>query len=182
VVVDTIVGRDLGAVGSPYTGPVSGLQWQYLYPGTNSENTAVSSDNWFLVGGPGNDAIRAFGGRNVLDGGTGSIFLTGGGGTDTFFVDAIKPSGDIWSSINNFHGDDDVTVFGVDPGKDMLQWVDNQGVPGYTGLTLHAFSPNEPTASLTLVGYNTADLSNGTLSVQFGNEANRTPFMHIAGT
>jgi serralysin len=153
-----------------------------MYPGTDSVNITVSSDNWFLVGGPGDDAIQAFGGYNVLDGGTGSNFLSGGSGTDTFFVNDINPSANVWSTVNNFHGDDDVTVFGVDPGKDILKWVDNQGASGYTGLTLHASSPNGPTASLTLVGYNTADLSNGTLNVQFGNEADGTPFMHIVGT
>jgi serralysin len=145
-------------------------------------NIAVSSDNWFLVGGSGNDALQAFGGYNVLDGGTGSNFLTGGSGIDTFFVDDINPSADIWSTVNNFHTGDDVTMFGVDPGADILQWVDNQGASGFTGLTLHASSPNAPTASLTLVGYNSADLSNGRLSVQFGNESDGTPFMHIIGT
>jgi serralysin len=181
VAVDTITGQNLAAVGSPYSGPVSGLQWQYIYPGTNSVNIAVSSDNWFLVGGPGNDAIQAFGGYNVLDGGTGSNFLTGGSGTDTFFVNDINPSTNTWTTVNNFHNDDDVTLFGIDPGKDILQWVDNQGASGFTGLTLHAFSSNGPTASLTMVGYNAADLSNGTLSVQFGTESNGTPFMHIVG-
>jgi serralysin len=144
-------------------------------------NIAVSSANWFLVGGPGNDAIQAFGGYNVLDGGTGSNFLTGGSGTDTFFVNDINPSADTWTTVNNFHNDDDVTLFGIDPGKDILQWADNQGASGFTGLTLHAFSPNGPTASLTMVGYNTTDLSNGTLSVQFSTESNGTPFMHIVG-
>jgi serralysin len=182
VAADQITAQNLAAVGSPYTGSVTGLQWQYIYPGTNSVNIAVSSDNWFLVGGPGNDAIQAFGGYNVLDGGTGSNFLTGGSGTDTFFVNEINPSADTWTTVNNFHNDDDVTLFGIDPGKDILQFVDNQGASGFTGLTLHASLSSGSTASLTMVGYSTADLSNGTLRVQFGNEQDGTPFMHIIGT
>jgi hypothetical protein len=39
---------------------------------------------------------------------------------------------------------------------------------GYTGLTLHATAPGVPTASLTLVGYSSADLTNGKLTVSFG--------------
>ena len=58
-------------------------------------------------------------------------------------------------------------------------WVDNQGAVGFTGLTLHVFTPNAPTASLTLPGYGTADLSSGRLSVGFGSEPDGTPFMHI---
>src|ERR1043165_7441536 len=71
----------------PYSGPVAGLQHQYIYPGQDNVNVTVLDDNWFLHGGPGNDALAAHGGYNVLDGGTGSNFLSGGTGKDTFFVD-----------------------------------------------------------------------------------------------
>jgi Ca2+-binding RTX toxin-like protein len=180
-VSDTTTGLNVLAVGRDYLGPVAGLQHQYVYSASDNVNISVSDDNWFLHGGPGEDAIAAHGGYNVLDGGTGSNFLTGGSGTDTFFVDDRGPPADIWSTVNGFHTGDDATVFGVVPNSDdsNIQWFDNQGAVGYTGLTLHVPTPGQPTASLTLPGYATSDLSNGRLAVQFGNEADGTPFMHI---
>jgi serralysin len=160
---------------------VPGLQHQFLYSGSDQLNISVSDDNWFLHGGPANEAIAAHGGYNVLDGGTGSNFLTGGSGTDTFFVDDRSPSADIWTTVNGFHPGDDATVFGVVPaaGSANIQWADNQGAAGFTGLTLHVSTANQPTASLTLAGYGTSDLSNGRLAVAFGSEPDGTPFMHI---
>jgi autotransporter passenger strand-loop-strand repeat protein len=176
--VDTSTGQSVPIIAVPYSGPVAQLQHQYIYPGTDNVNITLSDSNWFLKGGPGFDALQAFGGYNVLDGGTGSNFLTGGSGTDTFFVDDRSPPGDIWSTVNNFHQGDDATVFGIVQSP-AVQWFDNQGAPGFTGLTLHVFGQNAPTASLTLVGYSSSDLSNGRLAVQFGNEPDGTAFMHV---
>ena len=180
-VVDTTTGQSVSAAASAYSGPVGGLQEQYIYGGTDNVNISVNSDNWFLHGGPGNDAIVAIGGTNVLDGGTGSNFLSGGSGSDTFFVDDRSPATDIWSTVNGFHAGDAATVFGVTPGAFNLAWVDGQGATGYQGLTLHASAANVPTASLTLSGYTTADLTNGQLSIDFGSEADGTPYMYVFG-
>jgi hypothetical protein len=179
--LDTTTGQASAVTPSPYSGPVAGLQHQFVYAGGDNVNVTVTDDNWFLKGGPGEDALQAHGGYNVLDGSTGSNFLTGGSGTDTFFVDDRSPPSDIWSTVNNFHQGDDATVFGIVKSP-AIQWFDNDGAPGYTGLTLHVFGQNAPTASLTLVGYGSSDLGNGRLSVQFGNEPDGTPFMHIIGT
>ncbi|HKO20945.1 MAG TPA: hypothetical protein VJU82_18885 [Acidobacteriaceae bacterium] len=180
-VLDTTVGRSFLPITDQYTGPVAGLQQQYVYPGSDSVNITVTSNNWFLKSGPGEDAIQAYGGYNVLDGSTGSNFLTGGSGTDTFFVDDRSAPADIWSTVNNFHQGDDATVFGIVQSP-AIQWFDNQGAPGFTGLTLHVFGQNAPTASLTLAGYSSSDLGNGRLTVQFGSETDGTPFMHIIAT
>jgi probable HAF family extracellular repeat protein len=180
-VFDTTVGRAFLPITDQYTGPVAGLQQEYVYPSSDSVNITVTSDNWFLKGGPGTDALQAHGGYNVLDGSTGSNFLTGGSGIDTFFVDDRNPPSDIWSTVNDFHQGDDATVFGIVQSP-AVQWFDSQGAPGFTGLTLHVFGQNAPTASLTLVGYSSSDLGNGRLAVQFGNETDGTPFMHIIGT
>lgn len=160
-VSDTTQNMSFLPITEQYTGPVAGLQQEYIYPGVDSMNVNVSSADWFLKGGPGNDALQAFGGYNVLDGGTGSNFLTGGTGTDTFFVDDRGPPADIWTTVNDFHALDDATVFGIVPNVDHsnFQWADNQGAAGFTGLTLHVFEPNAPTASLTLPGYSSADLT-----------------------
>ena len=77
---------------------------------------------------------------------------------------------------------EDVTVVSIatTPDNSNIQWFDNQGAAGYTGLTLHATSPTQPTASLTLPGYSVSDLNNGRLTVAFGNEPDGTPFLHIS--
>ena len=109
------------------------------------------------------------GGNNVLDGSTGSNFLVGGAGSDTFFVDDRAAAADIWSTVVNFHSGDDATIFGVTPSDFALDWQDGQGAAGSTGLTLHATAPGKPVASITLAGYAKADLG-GRLAVSFGND------------
>ena len=167
-VLDTTTNQSVAATSQPYTGPVSGLQDQYLNIATDSLNISVSTPNWFLHSGGGNDALAVSSGTNVLDGGTGSNFLTGGSGTDTFFVDDRGPTADIWSTVNGFHAGDAATIWGVTPQDFGLAWVDGQGAAGFTGLTLHATATGQPTASLTLAGFAGADLGDGRLSVSFG--------------
>ncbi len=179
-VLDTTTNQSIPAVFQPYTGPVSGLQDQYLNIASDSLNISVSTPGWFLHSGGGNDALAVSSGTNVLDGGTGSNFLTGGSGTDTFFVDDRGPTGDIWSTVNGFHAGDVATIWGVTAQDFGLAWVDGQGTAGYTGLTLHATAAGQPTASLTLAGFAGADLSDGRLSVSFGADAaSGSPYMYI---
>jgi Ca2+-binding RTX toxin-like protein len=78
-----------------YSDPVSGLQSEYISITADRLNISVSTPNWFIHSGSGDDAIAVNGGTNVLDGGTGSNFLTGGSGTDTFFVDDRGPTADL---------------------------------------------------------------------------------------
>jgi len=169
-VEDTTTNTAINAAVQPYSGPVSGLQYEYIDITSDSLNISVSTPNWFIHSGSGNDAIAVSSGTNVLDGGTGSNFLTGGSGTDTFFVDDRGPTADIWSTVNNFHAGDAATIWGVAPQDFDLTWVDGQGASGYAGLTLHATAAGAPTASLTLVGYSQADLSNGLLTVSYGTD------------
>jgi V8-like Glu-specific endopeptidase len=182
-VFDTTAAIPLVGAQTPYVGPVQGLQSEYVLITSDSLNISVNTLNWFIHTGGGNDAIAANSGTNVLDGGTGSNFLTGGDGTDTFFVDDRGPTADIWSSANNFHSGDAATIWGATQRAYRLSWTDGQGAPGYTGLTLHATAAGKPTASLTLVGYSSADLSNGRLSVSFGTDtASGSAYMYIHGT
>jgi Ca2+-binding RTX toxin-like protein len=168
------------AVGEAYTGPVAGLEHQYINITSDGLNIAASSPNWFIHSGSGEDAIAASSGANVLDGGTGSNFLTGGSGTDTFFVDNRGATADIWSTVVNFHAGDSATVWGVTPQDFALNFVDGQGAGGFTGLTLHATAAGKPTASLTLAGFSQADLNSGRLSVQFGtDQASGSAFMFM---
>jgi Ca2+-binding RTX toxin-like protein len=171
VVLDTTTGQSVPATAQPYSGPVSGLTSEYINITSDSLNMSVGTPGWFLHSGGGNDALAVSSGTNVVDGGTGSNFLTGGSGTDTFFVDDRGPTSDVWSTVNNFHSGDAATIWGVTASDFTLSWVDGQGATGFTGLTLHATASGVPTASLTLVGFSSADLSDGKLSVSFGTTA-----------
>jgi Ca2+-binding RTX toxin-like protein len=163
-----------------YTGPVIGLQHEYIGITGDRLNIGVSNDDWFIHSGSGDDAITAHGGTNVLDGGTGSNFLTGGTGRDTFFVDDRSATADIWSTVVNFHAGDDATVWGLTPQDFDIAWSNNEGATGFTGLTLHATAAGKPTASLTLAGFTTDDMSNGRLSVTFGHDAaSGSSFMNV---
>jgi Ca2+-binding RTX toxin-like protein len=123
-VEDTTTDQPVTASGTPYTGPVSGLEQQYINITTDSLNITATTPNWFVHSGGGEDAIAVASGTNVLDGGTGSNFLTGGSGTDTFFVDDRGPTADIWSTVNGFHAGDAATIWGVAPQDFTLSWVD----------------------------------------------------------
>jgi Ca2+-binding RTX toxin-like protein len=177
-VLDTTTGQTVPAVAQPYTGPVAGLQEQYINISLDNLNITASTPNWFLHSGSGEDAIAVNSGTNVLDGGTGSNFLVGGSGSDTFFVDDRGPTADIWSTVVGFHTGDSATVWGVTPQDFRLAFVDGQGAAGFVGLTLHATAADKPTASLTLAGFTTADLSNGRVSFSFGTSGGST-YMNI---
>ena len=109
----------------------------------------------------------------------GSNFLVGGSGDDTFFVDDRSPSADIWSTVSNFHAGDSATIFGITQSGFNTSFVDGQGATGFTGLTLHVTVAGHPTASLTLAGFSTADLSSGRISTSFGTEADGTPYLFV---
>jgi Ca2+-binding RTX toxin-like protein len=154
------------------------LSSEFIAVTTDNLNITATAPNTFisLDGGSGEDAIAVnqVNGNNVLNGSTGSSFLYGGTGNDTFFVDDRNPpaASSIWSTVVNFHSGDNATVWGVTPSDFNLSWVDGQGTAGFTGLTLHATAPGLPTASLTLAGLTSADLSNGALSISFGTTPN----------
>jgi hypothetical protein len=184
-ITNTTTGNSYGDVGAAYTGPVADIRHQYVNITQDSLNITALVPNSFIHSGAGTDAIdvRGVGGTNVLDGGTGSNFLVGGSGRDTFFVDDRGPAADIWSTVSNFHSGAAITIYGVTPADFAFDWQNNQGAAGYTGLTLHATAAGKPTASLTLVGYNTADLSNGKLGVSFGTDAAaQTSYMYVHAT
>jgi len=183
-VADQTTGQQFLASGDSYTGPVAGIQHQYINLTLDSLNVTATAPNCFIHTGSGNDAINVSktNGTNVLDGGTGSNFLVGGSGNDTFFVDDRAATTDIWSTISSFHAGDAATIYGVMSSGFTLDWEDNQGTTGYTGLTLHASAPGKAVASMTLVGYTNADRINGRLTVSFGNDpASNSNYMYVHG-
>ena len=181
---NTTTGVASTAAGEAYSGPVAGLQFQYITVTTDSLNIAATVPNSFIHTGSGNDAIDVsrVSGNNVLDGSAGSNFLVGGAGNDTFFIDDRTATADTWSTVVNFHSGDATTLFGVTPTGFVFDWEDNQGAVGSTGLTLHAIAPGKPIASVTLAGYSKADLSNGRLSVLFSDsQGTAGTYMYIQG-
>jgi hypothetical protein len=167
---DTTSSQSIGPVGQAYSGPVAGLQDQYINISSDSLNIAASTPNWFIHSGSGNDGISVVSGTNVLDGGTGSNFLTGGTGADTFFVDDRGATSDIWSSLSNFHAGDSATIWGVTPATFVFDIQDNQGATGFKGLTIHATGANSPVASVTFAGYAIADITSGRISMTSGSD------------
>ncbi len=159
-----------------YDGPVAGLTSDFILATWHNVNITATAPNVFisLDGGTGEDAIAVnlVNGNNVLNGSTGSSFLYGGTGNDTFFVDDRHATADIWSTVVGFHSGDNATVWGITPGAFDLSWVNGQGASGYSGLTMHANASGEPTASVTLSGFSTADLRNGRLTVSYGTTPN----------
>ena len=165
-----------------YTGPVAGLQMQFIDITTDSLNITANAPNYFIHTGSGNDAIALKSGVNVVDSGTGSNFLTSGSGTDTFFIDGRNTSSDTWNTVANFHSGDAVTFWGISPSAAALTWVNSAGAAGYTGLTLHARTPGGQTASLTLAGLSQADMSSGKIVTQFGHDAaSGSDYLYVRG-
>jgi hypothetical protein len=180
-VLDTTTNTSLQTNGVPYSGPVAGLQWEYIYAGSDNMNVTANVPNVFIHTGSGEDALDVShaNGNNVLDGSTGSNFLVGGTGNDTFFVDDRGPSSDIWSTVSHFHAGDAATIFGITQQGFDTSWVNGQGAAGYTGLTLHVTGGGHPTASLTLAGFTMADLKDGRISTSWGTEADGTPYLYV---
>jgi len=138
---DTTTGQGGTAMPDVYSGPVAGLQRQYIWPGTHGVAIAASAPDVFLHGGAGDDALSVSGGSNVLDGGTGSNFLTGAtggdGGHDAFFLDA-RGGGVTWSTLVNFHAGDTATIFGFYDGTSTRPFTASDGAAGYRGWTVHS--------------------------------------------
>ncbi len=177
--VNTMTGQPAAAQGQPYTGPVGSLQRQYINITPDNLNVTVSTPNWFIHSGAGEDAIAVSGGSNVVDGGTGSNFLTGGSGTDTFFVDERGATATTWSTVANFHAGDAVTLWGVSQAAFQINYLDGAGAVGATGLTVTAQAAGKPEALLTLPGFTRADLA-GRLGVSFGTDtASGSAYMYI---
>jgi predicted Zn-dependent protease len=169
-VVDTTTGQPVVAASQPYSGPVSGLTGQYIAITADSLNITATTPNWFIHSGSGTDAIdvSGAGGTNVLDGSTGSNFLTGGSGNDTFFLDDRNPVADVFSTIVNFHSGDNATIFGVNATDFAVNELDNQGVSSALGLDFAFSAPGHANANIVLAGFSTADLASGRLTATYG--------------
>ena len=178
-VAETATGQEAQSSGDAYAGPVTFLQRQFIWSGTNGIVVSASTSDVFLHGGSGDDALAVQDGHNVLDGGAGSNFLVGGtgagGGADTFFVDG-RGGGNTWSTIVNFHHGDTLNLWGFQPGTSTVPWTADDGTAGYTGATIHSELAGAGTgvnASATFAGLTMDDVQNkltvstGTVAGQF---------------
>ena len=171
IVTDTTTGVTTAGTPTPYAGPVAGLQRQFINITPDSLNITAAAPNSFIQTGSGTDAIDVskVNGTNVLNGGGGSNFLVGGTGSDTFFVDARALTGDVFSTVENFHSGDNATIFGVTAADFTLSLVDNAGAAGAKGVAIGFTSPGKPTVNMVLAGYTAADFTNGRLTDSFGS-------------
>lgn len=173
IITDTSAGAALADTSTAYSGPVAGIQWQYITSTTDSLAITATAPNSFIHSGSGTDAIDVSkaNGSNVLDGSTSSNFLVGGSGADAFFVDDRSPAADVFSTVVGFHTDDAATVWGVNASDFQLNTLDNQGAIGFRGLDFGFSAPGKANANLVLTGFSTSDLSNGRLTVAYGQTA-----------
>lgn len=157
--VDSTSGLSGVTYGEAYDGPVAGIKSEYLYDGSDAMSFIIPADT-YIVGGPGNDCIAATSGNNVIDGGGGSNWLTSGSGDDTFFVSGLSGQS-TWDCILNFHPGDMATIWG---NISNIKWADDQGAPGYKGLTLFATGSQGQSVGMTFPGLTTADLAHFSVS------------------
>ena len=76
-------------------------------------------------------------GNDIVDGGGGSNFLTGGAGADAFFLDG-RFAVPVWSCITDWQPGEKLTLWGWRDGVSLAAWDENNGLPGFLGATLFA--------------------------------------------
>lgn len=169
-ITDQTTGQQTFSNGDTYSGPVQGLGQQLTLVTPNNLNITAAVPNSFIRSGSGNDAIDVsrVNGNNVLDGSSGSSFLTGGTGNDTFFLDDRALASDAYSTVVGFRAGDNITVFGVDAMSFQLTTQDNQGAAGAKGLAYTFTGAGKPNATVVIAGFSSTDLANGRLTASYG--------------
>ena len=182
------------ALPSLYSGPASlGLKYELIETADNAVVTG-STDNDFIKVASSNSIGKAVdgGGNDVIDGGVGSTFVTGG--TDhntTFFLDGRAP-GTSWSTITDFRaGVDKVTIWGfvkvVSSVDTSFANYNSEGAEGYQGLTLHfknllpdgqTSGSNANLNSITLTGHTLQEFGVSSLA-DLNNQINAGTNAHI---
>ena len=105
----------------------------------------------------------------MIDGGLGSNFITGGAGTDKFFVDGrAAATSNTWSTITDWTAGESLTIWGYKPNVSKFNWVASDGATGFKGVTLNADLDGNGLVdtSVTWSGLTQAQLP----SIQFGTD------------
>ena len=178
-----------------FTGPSSlGLTYQLIDSTQNAVVTGASSNDFIKVSDVNSvgKAVNGGGGNDVIDGGVGSTFVTGGDNhNDTFFLDGRAP-GTSWSTITDFKaGTDKATIWGFVKGVSSIDAsftnYDHEGAAGYQGLTLHfknllpdgqTTGSNTNLNSITFTGHSLAEVGASSLA-DLNNQINNGTNAHI---
>jgi hypothetical protein len=170
IIANQTTGQQSAAAGIKYTGPVAGIDREFDLITPDNLNITAQIPNVFINSGSGMDAldVSKSNGNNVLNGGEGSNFLTGGTGFDTFFLDYRNPTVDLFSTIVNFHSGDNLTIFGINQTDYMLKLLDNQGAVNAKGLDFAVDAPGKPHGNVVLAGFSNADIGSGKLTLSYG--------------
>jgi hypothetical protein len=151
------------ADGSVYSGPLVGVQDKYIYTGADNVSlTAGTGENWEFGGGSGLTELTAVSGNNIFVASTGSSYMVGGTGQDSFDIPDANVTGiGTWDSIENFHVGDQISLAGMAGPGWSYSWYAGLSVGGNSGLTLLASSTTTPGLHelVTLVGLSMGDLS-----------------------
>ena len=195
VYIDATGGNTGYLLPTKYAGPASlGLHWQLVDTADNAVITGSSDSEFLKVAGANSigKAVNGGGGNDVIDGGVGSTFVTGGANhSDTFFLDGRAP-GTSWSTITDFKtGSDKATIWGFVKGVSSIDAsftnYNNEGAGGYQGLTLHFKNllPDGQTAgsnpnlnSITLTGHTLAEFGASSLA-DLNNQINNGTNAHF---
>ncbi|UOA07816.1 Ig-like domain-containing protein [Methylobacter sp. S3L5C] len=154
------------------------LKYQLIDESPDAIIIGTTSNDFIKLAGTGNKAANGAGGNDVLDGSTGSSFLSGGDGLNTFFMDG-RATGVTWSTLTDFDkGQDHATIWGWVKGLSTINAgftdFNTGGATGYTGLTLHiqnllpdgsaSGATNSALNSLTLTGHTLAEFGASSLT------------------
>jgi len=186
-VADVVTNSEISTTGSAYAGGPSGPQYEYANITPDSIYVTSAVPSAFIHTGAGNDTIDVSkaNGNNVLDPGTGSNTLIGGTGNDSFYVNDVAPAASISDLVKNFHSGDYATIFGVYPGGFTVQSLNALGAGNVNELEFVATTASQPTATLILSGYSTADLTSGRITATYGTTNGMptgTPILNIHAT
>ncbi|GAC1338242.1 MAG: hypothetical protein NVSMB18_04340 [Acetobacteraceae bacterium] len=98
VQTSTATGSTTIAQVETYQGPVSYLQSQFIYDGTQPLVIVAQTPNVFIKNVAGTAAVQLLSGQNVVDAGHGSNFILGGTGQDVFYLDGRQVN-ETWDTI-----------------------------------------------------------------------------------
>ena len=137
---------------------MKGIDWQWVVPAniiSDNLNITPFAKNVFIATGHGNDAIDVSktNGTNILDGSTGSNFMTGGTGDDlSLWMIEARPTRSGRRFVVRTPGDD-VTIWGLTQSDFQQMKMGNDVLPIAPGLDFALSQAGKPDVNVTLTGF-----------------------------
>lgn len=154
---------------------IAGINAEYIYTGSQVMSfVSPAGENWEFGGGSAFTELAAFSGNNIFIASTGSSYMLGGTGNDTFEIpDANLTGTATWDTITNFHHGDSISLAGLAGAGWTYSWSAGFAAVGSPGLTLEATSKTTPGLSefVTLGGLNMSNLASLTVAPGTGTNA-----------